>query len=100
MNAEFKTIGQLIRYLIDEMVKSHKEPYEVVSDNRQLISECTHLYRLSHLEAEILMQGSYHYCVDAKDVKEELLFDYCVVKLKEFLISRSISSYKKFMMQE
>ena len=100
MTDDFKTIGQLIRYLIDEMVKSHKEPYEVVSDNKHLILKCTHLYRLSHLEAEILMQGSYHYCVDGKDVKVELLFDYCVVKLKEFLVSRSISSYKKYMMQD
>lgn len=100
MVKDFKTIGQLVRYLTDEMVRTHKDPFDTVSDNYYLIPKCTHLFRLSNLDTEKLMDGIYSGCTDAKQVKEELLFDYCVLKLQEFQKSRSINSYKHYLMQD
>lgn len=100
MAENFRTISQLIRYLTDEMIKTHRVPYDVVNDNYLLIPKCTHLFRLSNVDAEKLMDGVYSGCMDAKQVKEDLLFDYCVLKLEEFQKSRSINSYKNYLMQE
>lgn len=100
MNGYFKTIGQLIRYLTEDMKATHLSPNDTASNNFYLISQSTHLFRLSSKEADKLMQDRYKGCRNIKEVKEELLYDYCVVKLNEFSLSRSINAYKNYILSE
>ena len=101
MNAnEFKTIGQLIRYLIDDMKATQFSPSDTVGTNLSAIANSTHLFRLSREEAEKLMKSKYRGCKTIECIKEELLIDYCILKLEEFQKSRSINSYKHYLLQE
>ncbi len=100
MAENFKTIGQLIRYLTDEMKNNHLSPNDTVATNSYLIFQCTHLYRLSSKEADMLRKSKYNYCTSSTEVKEELLYDYCVLKLEEYSLSRSINSYKNYILNK
>lgn len=100
MVEDFKTIGQLIRYLINDMKNNHLSPNDTVATNSYLVFQCTHLFRLSNKEAEMLMKSKYKECKGVADVKEELLYDYCVVKLEEYSLSRSINSYKNYLINK
>lgn len=98
MTTEFKTIGQLIRYLIDDMKATKFSPYDTVATNLTLLADNTHLFRLSKQEAEQLGDSWYRGSKTIDCIKQELLFDYCVLKLVEFQQSRSINSYKNYLL--
>lgn len=100
MAENFRTIGQLIRYLIDDMKATQFSPYDTVATNHTLLANSTHLFRLSSKEAEQLRNSKYRGNKTIDCIKQELLFDYCVLKLEEFQKSRSINSYKNYLMQE
>lgn len=93
----FKTVGQLTKYLINRMIEENLSPVKAMNKYRYTVEDNINLFRLSHDEAQYLMDNVYTSCVTKEEIKYQVLYDFCQYKLRDYYNYRSINSFKSYL---